>query len=83
MDNSFDIPVTYESHNYNFPAELIPYGYSYKIEVDVFGKLISFERDEEQRFRAVMAYDELEHRDTVDKVLLQAIAIELLLLFKD
>jgi len=83
MDNTFDIPVTYESHDYNFTAELIHYGYSYKIEVDVFGKIISFERDEEQRFRAVIAYDELQQRNTVDKALLQAIAGQLVQLFKD
>jgi hypothetical protein len=45
-DNTFDIPVEQNSQQISLPAELIPFGYSYKIDVDVFGKTIAFERDE-------------------------------------
>ena len=83
MDNTFDVPVTYQQQQFNLPAELINYGCSYKIEVDVFGTIISFERDEEQHFRAVKNYDDVGLPDTVKKELLEAITIQLTLLFKD
>ena len=83
MDNCFTIPITYELKEYNFPAELIPYGFSYKIDVDVFGKFISFERDEEQNFRAVIKPDDLQEAGMTDKAILAAIANQLIILFKD
>jgi hypothetical protein len=83
MDNFFEIPVTCQSGEFNFPAELIPYAYSYKIEVDVFGKIISFEPDEEQNFRGLISPDDFNDTDHIDKALLEAIASKLSLLFKD
>jgi hypothetical protein len=83
MDNSFEIQVTYESDEYIFPAELIPYGYSYKIEVDVFRKHINFERDEERNFRAIINPDDLQGTGMINKALLAAIATQLIILFKD
>ena len=83
MNNSFEISVVYNAKEIDFPAELIPYGYSHKIEVDVFGKIISFERDEEQNFRAVINYDDLSNADSVNKALLGAITEQLVALFKD
>ena len=81
MDNDFEIPVTYASKEYNFPAKLIVYGYTYKIEVDVFGKPISFERDEEQNFRAIINTADLQENGTIDKDLLAVIAEQLIVLF--
>jgi hypothetical protein len=83
MDNTFEVPVTYQQQHFNLPAELITYGYSYKIEVDVFGTIVAFERDEEQHFRAVKSYADIDLPDTVKKKLLEAITEELTLLFKD
>jgi hypothetical protein len=83
MDNFFEIPLTFQSEEFIFPAELIPFGYSYKIEVDVFGKIISFEPDEERNFRGLISPDDFNDTDHVDKALLQAIANQLVVLFKD
>jgi hypothetical protein len=55
-DNTFEIPVDQNSQQISLQAELIPFGYSYKIDVDVFGRTIAFERDEEQNFRAVLNF---------------------------
>jgi len=49
-------------------------GYTYKIQVDVFGKLIAFEPDEERNFRAVMSMDDLQDGSKIDKELLMQIA---------
>ena len=81
MDNDFEIPVIYASKEYNFSAKLISYGYAYKIEVDVFGKPISFERDEEQNFRAVISTADLQETGMIDKDLLASIAEQLIILF--
>ena len=74
MNDSFEIPVTYKSQQLLFPASLIPTGYTYKIQVEVFGKLISFEPDEERNFRAVISMDDLQDVSKIDKDLLRLIA---------
>ena len=81
MDNDFEIPVTYATKEYNFPAKLIAYGYTYKIEVDVFGNPIAFERDEEQNFRAIINTADLQETGSIDKDLLALIAEQLIVLF--
>jgi hypothetical protein len=83
LDNTFEIPLTYKSKDINFPAEYISSGYSYKINVDVFGQIISFEPDEERNFRALISYDMLGDRDAIDKELIEEIAHQLIILFKD
>ena len=77
MNDNFEIPVTYKGEEHLFPASLISTGYTYKIQVNVFGKLISFEPDEERNFRAVINIDELHNADKIDKALLQEIATTL------
>lgn len=74
MDNNFEIPITYKRREITFSASLISSGYTYKIMVDVYGKSISFERDEERNFRAVINWDELYETDNIDKELLKVIA---------
>ncbi len=83
MDNTFNIPVFYQLKAFNLPAVLITYGYSYKIEVNIFDQLVAFEPDEEGAFRAVINYDDLQQGITPDKALLEAITAELMLLFRD
>jgi hypothetical protein len=83
MDNTFDIPLTYKSKDISFPAEYVGTGSSYKINVDVFGQVISFEPDEERNFRALVSYEDLQATDSVDKILVEQIARQLVVLFKD
>ena len=74
MSDTFEIPVIYKGQEHLFPASLVAVGYTYKIQVNVFGNLISFEPDEERNFRAVINFDELHYADKIDKELLQEIA---------
>jgi hypothetical protein len=83
MDNYFNIPLWYKASQYQLSAELITSGYSYKIAVDVSGKIVSFEPDEEGHFRALISPDDLEANNNIDKDLLEAIADQLVLMFKD
>lgn len=82
MDNSFEIPLTYESKDILFPAEYISTGYGYKINVDVLGQTISFESDEERNFRALMNNEDIPKSDKIDKALVEQIVNQLVLLFK-
>jgi len=74
MEDGFEIPVTYKGHEHLFPASLMTVGYTYKIQVDVFGTMVSFEPDEERNFRAVVNMEEFHMVDKIDKVLIQEIA---------
>jgi len=40
--------------NLLLPARLIQFGYTYKIEVDINGTIVSFKRDEEKNRRALI-----------------------------
>jgi hypothetical protein len=74
MDEEFDIPVTYNNQQLNFPARLLAYGYSYKIEVDLKGTKVLFEPDEERNWRALVAYEEVQANKNMDRELLKAVA---------
>lgn len=74
MDNSFELPVTYNGNNYLFKGALVTYGYSYKITMDVFDCPIHFEPDEEGAYRALTDAETIRQHTTITPGLLQAIA---------
>jgi len=81
VDNSFEVPVTYNGHEYLFPATLITYGYTYKIEVNVSDTMIDFEPDDEGNYRALINQAQLHDIPNIKKELLQLIAEKLQELF--
>ena len=52
MDESFDIPATYNNQELLFTAKLLHLCYIYKFLVNVGGAEVFFEKDEEGSFRA-------------------------------
>lgn len=74
MDDPFEIDVFYKGQNLSFPAMLLRYGYSHKIQVEVNDQMILFEPDEERNYRAVLDVKAVEAGVNPDKGLLQAIA---------
>jgi hypothetical protein len=52
MDERFEIEVIHKGQQVTFMANLVQFGYSYRIDVDVEGEMISFEPDEERNLRA-------------------------------
>ena len=66
------MPVIYKGEELLLPAQLLPYGYTHRFQVEVNGQVVFFERDEEQNYRAIID-QELNGRD-MDKGLLKAIA---------
>ena len=60
MDEDFEIAVSYKGKELAFPARLRPFGFTYKIEVDVYGTPVYFERDEEREWRALAEPGDME-----------------------
>lgn len=83
MDNSFEIEVLYNNKPLVFPAQLVASSFNYRIIVDIHGVGVSFEPDEERKFRAVVNYDQLDERNMPAKSLLEEIANSLISMFKD
>jgi hypothetical protein len=54
MDKTIDLPITHNGKQLSFPARLVRFGYSYRIEVDINETIITFERDEERNWRALI-----------------------------
>ena len=76
-DEGFELPVTYKGQEVEFPAKLIRYGYSYKIEVTVHGMLVAFEPDEERNWRALIDPETISLNKRISIELLEAISIAL------
>ena len=54
MNETIDIPITYEGNELIFKARVIKYGYIHRFEVDVEGNPVIFEPDEERNYRAIV-----------------------------
>jgi hypothetical protein len=72
--DEFDVAVEFHGKHLSFPARLLMFGYSYKIEVEVNTIKVLFEPDEERNYRALV--DESD-RQTIDVELLGAVAAAL------
>lgn len=72
--DEFEIPVLYRDQEMNFPARLLTFTYSYKIEVDIKGTRVHFEPDEEKNWRALIPYEEAGAGRQVSSDLLLAIS---------
>jgi hypothetical protein len=71
MDDDFVIPVSYKGKELHFPARLLHFGYSYKIEVDVYETAVYFERDEEREWRVLVTPEDLETNKKIDRALIE------------
>ncbi len=74
MEDDFELPVTYKGKDHHFTARLLKYGYSYKIEVEVNGTPVRFDRDEERNWRAIIEPDAMDKKSVPEAGLLAAIA---------
>lgn len=76
MAESFELPVSFNGNEFLFPSQLIRFGYTYKIEVNVNGTIVSFERDEERNWRGLIDPTLLD-RNKIKPKLIQAIIASL------
>jgi len=74
MEEEFNIPVTFQGTEYNFPARLLQYGYSYRLEIEIEHTLVMFEPDEERNWRALISYEDTMAHKKLNPALLSAIA---------
>ena len=73
MAQTFVIPVIFEGEETDFNASFEPYGYTYRIAVDIFGTKVLFEPDEEGSYRALISPDEIIISNAINRDLLSAI----------
>jgi hypothetical protein len=73
MAQTFIISVIFEGEETDFNASFEPYGYTYRIAVDLFGTKILFEPDEEGSYRALISPDEIIISNAINRELLSAI----------
>jgi hypothetical protein len=74
MNEPFEIPVLFNGKELVFTARLVRFGYSHKIVVDVNGKEVFFEPDEEGNYRALQEPEESYGNRHANVPLLQAIS---------
>jgi len=74
MNDPFILTVHHLEKDIDFPAQFLRTGYSYKIQVDVFGTFINFEPDEERNWRALTETAQISHDRNITPELMQAIA---------
>lgn len=80
MEDTFQIPVTYQGKELEFDAQLLHLGYTRKIQVDVYGIIVFLEKDDEGKYRAVLA--DILNESKVDKELIKEIVQSLELILK-
>jgi hypothetical protein len=74
MDEEYEIPVVYKNQQLYFKAIVLTLGlYTKKIQMNVNGREVLFEVDEERNYRAYIDPTNREAIDKADKDLLQAI----------
>jgi hypothetical protein len=74
MENEFLLPVTFKGKELEFPARLLNYGYSSKLEVELDGIKVIFEPDEERNWRVLISYEDLVANKNISRELLEAVA---------
>ena len=74
MDDSFALPVVFDNREFNFPARLLQYGYTIKMEVEIEGTKVNFEPDEERNWRAVISYEDVQANKKLNAELLKSVA---------
>ena len=74
MEDRFELPVTFNNKEYNFPALLLQYGYTVKLEVEIEETKVLFEPDEERNWRAVISYEDVQANKKLNSELLKSVA---------
>jgi hypothetical protein len=74
QDDEFALGVTFKGKDLEFPARVLAYGYSFKLEVDIEGTKVQFEPDEERNWRALISYEDAMNNKKLNPDLLETIA---------
>ena len=74
MDEGFELPVRHNGKELLLPSQLVSFGWTHRINVEVYGIPVSYERDEEGQWRALVSAEDLAANKNIDVGLLEAIA---------
>ena len=74
MEESFELPVIYKGKELLFTTQLLVQGYTHKFQVEVNGREVIFEPDEERTYRAIVQPETIGVGKEIEVELLQAIA---------
>jgi hypothetical protein len=77
MEEEFELPVAFNNKEWSFPARLLNYGYSHRLEVDIEGTKVWFEPDEERKWRALLSDGDRRANQKINTGLLQAIILSI------
>lgn len=80
MTEPFLLPVSYKGLSYDFPARLALLGYIYQFHIEMEGRVLIFEKDDERNYRVI---DNTPNAKPVDKHLLEAVIHSLVALQDD
>lgn len=57
MPDTFNLPIELDGQEYEYPTQLLRYGYTHKIQVDINNTIVTFEPDEDGNYRALTDKD--------------------------
>ena len=73
-DEQLTLPVIYKGKEYSFPLKVVPQGYVYRFVLQIDEAEVTFERDEEGEYRAIISKPD-EHKGKLpERALLEAIS---------
>ena len=73
MQDEIEIPIEINGEQRSFFARIIPYGYTYRLSVDVNGTEVFFEPDEQDQYRVILSDPEAKLSNT-DKQIIKSVA---------
>ncbi|MDZ4794956.1 MAG: hypothetical protein SGI83_11810 [Bacteroidota bacterium] len=74
MENEYMLPVIFNGKESEFPAKLLIYGFTSKMQVEIDGTKVFFELDDERNWRALISYDDALANKKISSYLLRAVA---------
>jgi hypothetical protein len=80
MADTFQLPIEDNGEEKEYPAKILRFGFTHKVEVTIDGVVVTFEPDEEKNYRAVTGTD---HTTNISKTLLEEISKTLQYLLHD
>lgn len=57
MADSFNLPIELNGQEYEYPTQILRYGYTHKVQVDINNTIVTFEPDEDGIYRALTDKD--------------------------
>ncbi len=76
MEETLQLPLSYQGKEWLLPLSFVKWGYTYRIELTINETSVFFEPDEEGSYRAITETSQISN-DQFDKGLLEAIVLKL------